>query len=88
VTGAASRAEHLRKLVTLGAYLDEIDESVHSIQYDLAMPGAWDKARVADVTLRARAWLDGLGNGGAPTSEERASGAAGAAGAGEERPQA
>ncbi len=56
-----SRVEHVRKLVTLGALLDDVDEGRSLERRNIPFPGAWDAARVADVAARARSWLDAQG---------------------------
>jgi hypothetical protein len=58
---STSRAEHVRKLVTLGAFCDQLDESRPRDRRSLPLVGAWDSDRLADIAARARAWLDAQG---------------------------
>ena len=57
-----ARAPHLRKLVTLGALVDHVDEIRPMDRRSLPLPGAWDAERVADVAERARGWLAARGS--------------------------
>jgi hypothetical protein len=56
-----ARADRVRKLVALGALLDQLHERRPFYVHNLPMPGAWDDHRLADVAARAKGWLETLG---------------------------
>ncbi len=58
---AETFGERLRKVTTLGTFLDCHAERGLAVRNLVSFPGAWSAERLDDTAARARAWLEALG---------------------------